>query len=169
MRLGRKSFLSFFPLSAYGRFVFLLMLLYLFIFYTVVTDVIFAHDQSSTWINEQYNASLRMLLDNIIENGTVIASPSRKEPDYYYHWIRDAAMVMGHLVHRFECGEHQHNKLILSYAKHENRLQVYNSNLLSLNLAHAESFRRLPWRWHRRTQIQRGRVTIHRTLGSTSN
>jgi hypothetical protein len=37
----------------------------------------------SLWIEEQYNASLRMLLDNIYENGTVIASPSREEPDYY--------------------------------------------------------------------------------------
>lgn len=38
---------------------------------------------SSLWIGEQYNASLRMLLDNVYENGTVIASPSRKGPDYY--------------------------------------------------------------------------------------
>lgn len=26
--------------------------------------------------------------------GTVIASPSRENPDYYYHWVRDAALVM---------------------------------------------------------------------------
>jgi len=35
------------------------------------------------WIEQQYNASLRMLLDNIFSNGTVIASPSRNEPDYF--------------------------------------------------------------------------------------
>jgi hypothetical protein len=35
------------------------------------------------WIGKQYNASLSMLLDNIFDNGTVIASPSKKDPDYY--------------------------------------------------------------------------------------
>jgi hypothetical protein len=35
------------------------------------------------WITTQYNVSLQMLLDNIFENGTVIASPSRSKPDYY--------------------------------------------------------------------------------------
>jgi hypothetical protein len=38
---------------------------------------------SPSWIGEQYNASLNGLLDNIFPNGTVIASPSRKDPDYY--------------------------------------------------------------------------------------
>jgi len=43
----------------------------------------FAIAQYSSWIDEQYNSSLTQLLDNIFENGTVIASPSRKDPDYY--------------------------------------------------------------------------------------
>jgi hypothetical protein len=38
---------------------------------------------SSSWIEEQYNASLNGFLDNIFPNGTIIASPSRKHPDYY--------------------------------------------------------------------------------------
>jgi hypothetical protein len=43
----------------------------------------FIRSVATGWIDEQYDASLSMLLDNIYENGTVIASPSRKDPDYY--------------------------------------------------------------------------------------
>jgi hypothetical protein len=41
------------------------------------------HTESLAWIDAQYNASLTMMVDNIFQNGTVIASPSRHEPDYY--------------------------------------------------------------------------------------
>lgn len=45
-----------------------------------------------------YEKSLDLLLKNIhpadtIE-GVVVASPSRSHPDYFYHWVRDAALVM---------------------------------------------------------------------------
>ena len=40
-----------------------------------------------SWIEEQYNASISMLLDNIFPNGTIIASPSRNEPDYFVRII----------------------------------------------------------------------------------
>lgn len=33
-----------------------------------------------------------------ISAGAVIASPSRRDPDYFYHWVRDAALVSGALV-----------------------------------------------------------------------
>lgn len=49
----------------------------LFLFWGLVAAALVAGHQSS-WIGEQYNASLRMLLDNIYSNGTVIASPSRE-------------------------------------------------------------------------------------------
>jgi len=39
-------------------------------------------------------------------------------------WIRDAAMVMNHVVHRYQRGETRYKDLILSYAKHEQKLQV---------------------------------------------
>ncbi len=42
--------------------------------------------------------SLELLLANINPAGTttgvVVASPSRVEPDYFFHWVRDAALVM---------------------------------------------------------------------------
>jgi glucoamylase len=33
--------------------------------------------------------------------GIVIASPSRQDPDYRYHWTRDASLVMGEVVSQF--------------------------------------------------------------------
>lgn len=50
------------------------------------------------WFDSQARiAKLRLLL-NISPKGTrpgaVIASPSRKDPDYFYHWVRDAALVI---------------------------------------------------------------------------
>lgn len=36
-----------------------------------------------------------------VTTGFVIASPSRSDPDYFYHWTRDAALVFKSLVDRF--------------------------------------------------------------------
>lgn len=45
-----------------------------------------------------FEKSLHYLLENInrpgTTMGTVVASPSKSEPDYYYHWVRDAGLVM---------------------------------------------------------------------------
>lgn len=51
-----------------------------------------------SWIAEQRPVSRKRLLDNISPAGAlpgvVVASPAREEPDYFYHWTRDAALVM---------------------------------------------------------------------------
>ena len=45
-----------------------------------------------------YDTSIEYLLDNInpagTMKGTVVASPSKADPNYFYHWVRDAALVM---------------------------------------------------------------------------
>jgi glucoamylase len=49
-------------------------------------------------IETQLAISTRLMLDNVSPKdgaaGSVIASPSRQNPDYYFHWVRDAALVM---------------------------------------------------------------------------
>jgi glucoamylase len=54
------------------------------------------------WIKTQRKLSEERLLQNISPpdavRGTVIASPSRSNPDYYFHWTRDAALVMNTVV-----------------------------------------------------------------------
>jgi len=44
-------------------------------------------DQALTYL-------LRNLDKNSFTSGAVIASPSKHEPNYFYHWVRDAALVM---------------------------------------------------------------------------
>lgn len=50
------------------------------------------------WMARQKDISQEKMLKNISAQGTspgsVIASPSRENPDYFYHWTRDAALVM---------------------------------------------------------------------------
>jgi glucoamylase len=60
------------------------------------------HLDLSTWIETQYKISRERLYENISPKypspekvkGSVLASPSQVDPDYYFHWIRDAALVM---------------------------------------------------------------------------
>lgn len=58
------------------------------------------------WSEGQYLLSVEALLKNIhpadTAEGIVVASPSKQDPNYYYHWIRDAALVMDVLLSLFE-------------------------------------------------------------------
>lgn len=55
-------------------------------------------DALGTWIQNESNRSAQMITQAISRGdtarGAVIASPSRGNPNYYHHWIRDAAIVM---------------------------------------------------------------------------
>jgi len=50
----------------------------------------------------QSHGKLDYLVDRLMDNisrsdtvrGIVVASPSKQDPNYYYHWVRDAALVM---------------------------------------------------------------------------
>lgn len=57
------------------------------------------------WLPQQEQISVKNLLRNIspagASKGAVVASPSRHNPDYWFHWIRDAALVMDVIVDRF--------------------------------------------------------------------
>ncbi|KAJ3417161.1 Glucoamylase, intracellular sporulation-specific [Chytridiales sp. JEL 0842] len=58
------------------------------------------------FLEAQSKESLKRMLRNIHPDGTirgiVAASPSRREPDYFYHWVRDAALVMSTVVELYE-------------------------------------------------------------------
>jgi glucoamylase len=54
------------------------------------------------WISKQYDFAIQSILNNISPpgtlQGTVVASPSKFKPDYYYMWVRDAGIVMRSLL-----------------------------------------------------------------------
>ena len=51
-----------------------------------------------SWITNEYRHSFSFMLRNIHPTNTtpgiVVASPSRSAPNYFFHWVRDAALVM---------------------------------------------------------------------------
>ncbi|KAK5019723.1 Glucoamylase, intracellular sporulation-specific [Cryomyces antarcticus] len=60
-----------------------------------------------TWLKKEEAVAVDRLLANVAPGGrnaqdatpgTVIASPSREHPDYYFQWVRDAAITMSSLV-----------------------------------------------------------------------
>ncbi|KAH8728722.1 glucan-alpha-1,4-glucosidase-like protein [Phaeosphaeriaceae sp. PMI808] len=64
------------------------------------------------WIEREERIALDKLLANVapggynvegerVVAGTVVASPSIEDPDYWYQWVRDAAITMNSLVHIF--------------------------------------------------------------------
>jgi len=72
-------------------------------------DKINLDPQSSldAWLEQEEKTALDKLLRNVAPGGfnapnaapgAVIASPSKTHPDYYYQWIRDAAITVGTLV-----------------------------------------------------------------------
>lgn len=55
-----------------------------------------------TLIETQYQNSIRLLINNLSPvdgmKGAVIAAPSKAHPDYYYNWVRDAALTAESLI-----------------------------------------------------------------------
>ncbi len=53
-------------------------------------------------IENQYQTSVNLLLRNLSyidgRRGAIPAAPSRANPDYYYHWVRDAALTTESLI-----------------------------------------------------------------------
>ncbi len=58
------------------------------------------------WLGKQSEVSWNKLIANIsprdAAKGTVVAAQSRSKPDYYYHWTRDAGLVMDVLRQKYE-------------------------------------------------------------------
>lgn len=72
---------------------------------------VLTNEQLESWISEQRKTSWKYLLDNIAPRGlnaasaaagTVIASPSKSYPNYFYQWVRDAAITMKGIVGEYE-------------------------------------------------------------------
>ncbi|RVD85500.1 uncharacterized protein DFL_003821 [Arthrobotrys flagrans] len=73
----------------------------------------------------QAGISKKRMFDNISPKGAVkglvVASQSRAEPDYWYHWIRDAALTMDVVVMLYEAASPQKKRFyesrLFDYAK----------------------------------------------------
>lgn len=65
---------------------------------TAVAAVAITMSSSLMAFENQMENAIKWLSQNISAHGTVpgtvLASPSRESPNYYYHWVRDAGLVM---------------------------------------------------------------------------
>ncbi|OMH79861.1 Glucoamylase, intracellular sporulation-specific [Zancudomyces culisetae] len=62
------------------------------------------------WIVWQYKKSISKLKSNLnlyksnkfVQRGAICASPSKSEPDYFYHWTRDSALTISYIIFAME-------------------------------------------------------------------
>jgi glucoamylase len=86
-------------------------------------------------INDKILNIKKIFLQNIFnnisnvdaENGIIVASPSKENPDYYYHWIRDAALTILLFVRLLDNEEYcSYYNILRSY------IQSYINNEISI-------------------------------------
>lgn len=65
------------------------------------TVTLVPYDKFLNWIKVQQSLSFDRILENILPNGAVIASPSKEAPNYYYQWIRDAGITINTIVSEY--------------------------------------------------------------------
>ena len=74
----------------------------LFFLFVVSVAQASTSDGLTTWINLEEKRSIEHLLRNISPQGaapgTIVASPSKDSPNYYFHWVRDASLTMDQVV-----------------------------------------------------------------------
>jgi glucoamylase len=82
----------------------------------------FSAPPSSTvmWLNGKMKFSVDKILENTSPydglKGAVLASKSRIAPDYYYHWVRDAAIAMSSLIDLYHTTEDKNLKIHINTA-----------------------------------------------------
>jgi glucoamylase len=95
------------------------------------------NSNATLWLSSKTNFSINKILENISPAdglpGSVIASPSRSAPDYYYHWVRDAALTMTALIDTYHGSADNKKKLeirraVADYIEFSHHIQNTNLN-----------------------------------------
>jgi glucoamylase len=79
--------------------------------------------RENSWLDAESQVAIGHILQNIspadASPGAVVAAPSRTEPNYYYHWVRDAALVMDTVVLRYENSKSSRDRSVYAQKLHE--------------------------------------------------
>ncbi|KAL9045786.1 MAG: hypothetical protein Q9214_001230 [Letrouitia sp. 1 TL-2023] len=85
----------------------------------------------STFISNEYPIAFQGVLNNIeaagVTPGLVIASPSRRDPDYFYTWTRDSALTLLMLIDELLAGNTSFHSKIEDYVSAQAGLQIVSS------------------------------------------
>lgn len=84
--------------------------------------------QFESWLEIQQNTSFRAILQNINQNGVIVASPSKQNPNYYYQWIRDSAVTVRTLISYLEEHHDNNTKASHSHSQVSNLIELYILN-----------------------------------------
>ncbi len=86
-----------------------------------------AKEGLDSWFKREKDVVLQKMLLNISPadgaRGSVAASPSKENPNYYYHWVRDAALTMD-VVERFD---EKNFNLMMDYVEFSRQNQKINT------------------------------------------
>ncbi|KAK6455736.1 Glucoamylase GLU1 precursor [Scheffersomyces xylosifermentans] len=96
-----------------------------------------------TWVVEQKKVSFQGILNNIggvseflnvseVSKGAVIASPSKNKPNYFYQWVRDAALTIKSLIYHIDDNKFENvddiKSVIEAYIENNYYLQRLDNN-----------------------------------------
>src|SRR6476646_6987882 len=60
-------------------------------------------------LDDQFQKSIQFMYQNMTQPdaspGAIVAAPSHDHPDYYYHWVRDAALTVQAALDLYENGQ----------------------------------------------------------------
>lgn len=81
----------------------------IFLFLGMVISLSYPTESLGNDLDTQFVRSTNFLLQNIIRTdvapGAVIAATSKQHPDYFYHWVRDAALVLEANLDLYQSGQ----------------------------------------------------------------
>lgn len=76
------------------------------------------------WLAKQYQISIQGVKKSFLDNGGVIASPSKQDPNYFFVWIRDASLTVDALAELYvETGDKEIGNLINKYVDFTKKVQ----------------------------------------------
>lgn len=77
----------------------------------------FASPSAGDWLSAESEIAIAHIVKNIspadASPGAVVAAQSRVSPNYYYHWVRDAGLVMDMVVDRYRNSKSPQERYIL--------------------------------------------------------
>ncbi|KAI5306530.1 hypothetical protein KEM56_000427 [Ascosphaera pollenicola] len=97
------------------------------------TSLTYRASSLDDWLEQGSQKALQGILNNIgsggskvdgASTGIVVASPSKSDPDYFYTWTRDAAMVMKAIVDEYIAGNDDLQPIIHNYISAQAKVQV---------------------------------------------
>ncbi|MBL7555065.1 MAG: glycoside hydrolase family 15 protein [Bdellovibrionaceae bacterium] len=98
---------------------------------------------NSNELENQFQRSIYFLLKNTSPadgvKGSVIAAPSKSHPDYYYHWVRDAALVVDSLLNLYldprfknQAVKTQIRAFLLDHVQFNSKIQISSQSFKGL-------------------------------------